>query len=161
MTQQFACLHPFSSYQRRHTALSVLQLLSNVFPMSSSDQCDHQLCDTFTHSLSTSGYSTDYSAPPLHKTTPTDSTISTIFEFPSEVSVGQAKWLVYCLRDSYDANRALVIDLLSQLSLETIGLHVRKLQWKNCAECTKQCVYIQYHSDARYNECALQTCLHI
>ena len=88
--------------------------------MCSSDQCDHQLCDTFTHSLRTS-------APLLEKTTPTDSTISPIFEFPSEVSVGQARWLVYCLRDSYDANRALVIDLLSHLSLETIGLHVRKL----------------------------------
>ena len=127
MTQQFACLHPFSSYQRRHTALSVLQLLSNVFPMSSSDQCDHQLCHTFTQSLRTSGHSTEHSALLLDKTTPTDSTICPIFEFPSEVSLGQARWLVYCLRDSYDANRALVIDLLSHLSLETIGLHVRKL----------------------------------
>ena len=128
MIQQFACLHPFSSYQRRHTALSVLQLLSNVFPMSSSDQCDHhQCCDTFTHSLRTSGKSTEHSASLLDSTTPTDSIISPIFEFPSEVSVGQARWLVYCLRDSYDANRELVIDLLSHLSLETIGLHVCEL----------------------------------
>lgn len=132
MEQQFASLHPFSSYQRRHTALSVLQLLSNVFPTSPLAQCDDQLCDSFTHSLRTSGHSADLSAPHLDKNPSADVTLSPIFDFPSEVSSNQARWLVYCLRDSYDANRALVIDLLSHLSLKTIGLQVNYSGEEQC-----------------------------
>ena len=34
-TQQFQALHPWSSYQRRNFALSILQLLATIFPPSS------------------------------------------------------------------------------------------------------------------------------
>ena len=68
--------------------------------------------------------SIDRPAPFLDKSTPMDSTIRPIFEFPSAVSVQQARRLVYCLRDSYDANRALVIQLLRHLSWEAVGLLV-------------------------------------
>ena len=75
-------------------ALSVLQLVSTIFP----------------------------SSPPKSSTT---SFIGVIYQFPSEISINQVRRLVYCLRDSYDANRALVIDLLYNLPQESVGLVVR------------------------------------
>ena len=114
MTQQFGSLHPFSSYQRRHMALSVLHLLSTIFPFSSSHaQCDNHMSDPV-----------DHSSPFLHKATSTDYTIRPVFEFPSAVSVNQARRLVYCIKDSYDANRVLVFDLLCHLPHKTVGLQV-------------------------------------
>ena len=76
-------------------ALSVLQLLSTIFP----------------------------SSPP--QSSATGASISVIYEFPSEISINQVRRLVYCLRDSYDANRTLVIDLLCNLPQERVRLMVK------------------------------------
>jgi hypothetical protein len=99
--QQFISLHPFSSYQRRHMALSLLQLLSTFFP-SSSPTLD------------------SLPSPPVGGTGSVKQGISPVFEFPGAVSVDQARRLVYCLRDSYDANRALVLELLCHLPQDTL-----------------------------------------
>ena len=109
MSQQFSCLHPFSSYQRRHMALSVLHLLSTIFPSTTDTH------NPITHHANTltADESNDRGA-----------VISPVFEFPSAVSGHQARRLVYALRDSYDANRTLVLELLCCLHKETLGLEV-------------------------------------
>ena len=106
MSQQFSCLHPFSSYQRRHMALSVLHLLSTIFPDTHNSITHHA-------NTQTADESNDRGA-----------VISSVFEFPSAVSGHQARRLVYALRDSYDANRMLVLELLCCLHKETLGLEV-------------------------------------
>ena len=117
MCQQFACLHPYSSYQRRHTALSILQLLSSIFP------CPPSQTPSQGQNLSPA----DHLKVPstiVDKSTSKDYVISPVFEFPSAVSVEQARRLVHSLRDSYDANRELVLELLSCLHQHTLGLEV-------------------------------------
>ncbi|CAI8056140.1 Thyroid adenoma-associated protein homolog [Geodia barretti] len=105
VSQQFNALHPFSSYQRRHMALSVLHLLSSVFPLSSND-------------TPPVGHKSSVDEGCLTKET----FIGPVFEFPKAVSVNQARRLVYSLRDSYDANRALVLELLACFPLDSHGL---------------------------------------
>ena len=104
ISQQFRDLHPFSSYQRRHMALSILQLLSTIFPNSAASESHIP--------SSVEGCSSN------------DTDISPVFEFPRAVSVEQARRLVYSLRDSYDANRALVLELLCCMSQDSLGLQV-------------------------------------
>ena len=89
-------------------ALSVLHLLSSVFPLSSND-------------TPPVGHKSSVDEGCLTKET----VIGPVFEFPKAVSVNQARRLVYSLRDSYDANRALVLELLACFPLDSHGLKVR------------------------------------
>ena len=84
-------------------ALSVLQLVSSIFHLCTQPP-DQNLC--------VEGHARN------------DLVISPVFEFPMAVSKDQARRLVYSLRDSYDANRALVVELLSSFPLESHGLQV-------------------------------------
>ena len=111
VSQQLSCLHPFSSYQRRHMALSLLQLLSAIFPSSPTP--------------STSENHDSSSPSPAGGSSGKEMVIGPMFEFPRAVSVDQAQRLVLSLRDSYDANRALVLQLLCCLPQETLGLEVK------------------------------------
>jgi hypothetical protein len=87
-------------------ALSVLQLLSSIFPLSSNDAP----AVGYNCSVDDEGCATK------------ETIIGPVFEFPKAVSVDQARRLVYSLRDSYDANRALVLELLTCFPLDSHGL---------------------------------------
>ena len=127
MSHQFGSLHPFSSYQTRHTGLSVLQLLSSIFSSSSTHTQSNNSSSSTSILSVTPRQSADHSC---DKVATSDSIISPVFDFASAVSLDQTKRLVYCLRDSYDANRTLVIDLLGHLPQKTASLLVcMQIQW--------------------------------
>ena len=105
MTQQFAVLHPFSSFQRRSFSLSLLQLMASIFDEPNSSAASNP----------TSSTSSDDS---------TTSTIPSVFNFSSAVSPSQAKCLLDGLQDAFDANRLVCLELLLKLPAEMIGFTV-------------------------------------
>ena len=90
-------------------ALSILQMLSTIFPNSAASE---------SHIPSN-----------VEGCSSKDTDISPVFEFPRAVSVEQARRLVYSLKDSYDANRALVLELLCCMSPHSLGLQVNWLSF--------------------------------
>lgn len=104
MTQQFAVLHPLSSFQRRSFSLSLLQLMASIFDEPNSSAASN----------STSSTSDDSTA----------STIPSVFNFASAVSPSQAKCLLDGLQDAFDANRSVCLELLLKLPAEMIGFTV-------------------------------------
>jgi len=56
---------------------------------------------------------------------PTNTAIPPIFNFCTGLSNSQAMSLLHALRDSYDANRVLYLDLLQVIPAEKLGLMVK------------------------------------
>ena len=63
---------------------------------------------------------------------PTDTTISPIFNFCTALSDSQAMSLLHGLRDSYDANRILYLDLLQEIPAKRLGLMVKLVSVQVC-----------------------------
>lgn len=101
LDQQFGFLHSLFSFQRRNFSLSVLQLMAACFrsPVA------------LTHG---SGAEDSPGIP-------------AVFVFSSAVSEQQGACLMEGLRDPYDANRALCLNLLSELPVHKLGLTVSHL----------------------------------
>ena len=99
--QQFAVLHPLSSFQRRNFSLSILRICASAFPSSPVT-------------------STSEVAVP-------DTIISPVFVFSEAVSDSQASSLFEGLRDPYNANRIISLDLVLGLPTNKLGLNVRRL----------------------------------
>ena len=104
MTQQFAVLHPLSSFQRRSFSLSLLQLMASIFDEPNSSAASNPI----------SSISEDSSS----------SAIPSVFNFPSAISPSQAKCLLDGLQDAFDANRSVCLELLLKLPAEMIGFTV-------------------------------------
>lgn len=98
LDQQFSVLHPLSSFQRRSFSLSILQLMAACFrsPLA------------LTHGSSAQD----------------GPGIPAVFVFSSVVSELQGACLVKGLRDPYDTNRALCLELLLELPVHKLGLTV-------------------------------------
>ena len=56
-----------------------------------------------------------------------DIEICVIFHFATAVSKSQARSLLLCLRDSFETNQKIALELLLQLPKNVIGLEVRML----------------------------------
>lgn len=63
---------------------------------------------------------------------PTDTTTPPIFNFCTALSDSQAMSLLHGLRDSYDANRILYLDLLREIPAEKLGLMVKLVSVQVC-----------------------------
>lgn len=106
MSQQFATLHPLSSFQRRSFSLSLLQLMASIFEEPNSSSASNP-----TNSISEDS---------------TASVIPSVFDFPSAISTSQAKCLLDGLQDAFDANRSVCLELLLKLPAEIIDFTVSR-----------------------------------
>lgn len=105
LDQQFKELHPLSSFQRRNFSLSLLQLLMTIFDQSESQTSGGQ-------------------EPHKGKADVSTPVIPPVFECGATVTKEQAMSLVDGLRDPFDANRQLCLELLLKLQCTKVGLDV-------------------------------------
>ncbi len=118
LTQQFDVLHPLFSFQRRNLSLSILQLMAACFPPPTECSLDNNAARDVA--------GCDAAPPP-------------VFVFSSAVSEPQGACLLGGLRDPYETNRVMCLDLLLELPTDKFGLTVSSWKPSCYPQSTKQC----------------------